>query len=63
MPLPELSPAGATTIPGYFRSASGETSYSLTPQVAKQLELPVERGVLIIRVDAGGQGWAAGRDP
>jgi S1-C subfamily serine protease len=36
---------------------------SLTPQIAYANDLPIERGVLVLRVDAGGPAEAAGLEP
>jgi S1-C subfamily serine protease len=42
------------------RASLGVVAVSVTPQVAYANELPMERGALVIRVEAGGAGEAAG---
>ncbi len=42
------------------RASLGIVAVSVTPQVAYANELPMERGALVVRVEAGGAGEAAG---
>ena len=45
------------------RRSLGVTAVSVTPQVAYVNDLPIERGALVVRVEAGGPGEAAGLQP
>jgi len=45
------------------RPALGLVGVSLTPQIAYANDLPIERGVLVLRVDADGPAEAAGLEP
>ncbi len=45
------------------RPSLGVSAVSLTPQLAFANDLPIERGVLVVRVEAGGAGDAAGLEP
>ncbi len=45
------------------RRTLGITAVSVTPQVAYVNDLPIERGALVVRVDAGGPGEVAGFKP
>jgi S1-C subfamily serine protease len=45
------------------RRSLGVTAVSVTPQVAYVNDLPIERGALVVRVDPGGPGEAAGLQP
>ncbi len=45
------------------RASLGVTAVSLTPQIAYTNDLPIERGALVLRVDEGGVGEAAGVEP
>jgi S1-C subfamily serine protease len=45
------------------RPSPGLVAISLTPQVAYVNDLPVERGALVIRVDAAGPAAMAGIEP
>jgi S1-C subfamily serine protease len=45
------------------RRSLGVTAVSVTPQVAYVNDLPIERGALVVRVDSGGPGEAAGLQP
>jgi S1-C subfamily serine protease len=45
------------------RRTLGITAVSVTPQVAYVNDLPIERGALVVRVEAGGPGEAAGFKP
>jgi S1-C subfamily serine protease len=45
------------------RRSLGVTAVSVTPQVAYVNDLPIERGALVVRVEAGGPGEAAGFQP
>ena len=45
------------------RPSLGLVAISLTPQVAYANDLPIERGALVIRVDAGGPAATAGIEP
>ncbi len=45
------------------RASLGVGAVSLTPQLAYANDLPIERGALVIRVEAGGAGEAVGLEP
>ncbi len=45
------------------RASLGVVAVSLTPQIAYTNDLPIERGALVLRVDEGGAGDAAGVEP
>ncbi len=45
------------------RPSLGIAAVSLTPQLAYANDLPIERGALVIRVEAGGPGDAGGLEP
>jgi serine protease Do len=45
------------------RASLGVVAVSLTPQLAYTNDLPIERGALVLRVDEGGAGDAAGVEP
>ncbi len=45
------------------RPSLGLVAVSLTPQIAYANDLPIERGVLVLRVDADGPAEAAGLEP
>jgi serine protease Do len=45
------------------RPSLGVEAVSLTPQVAYANDLPVQRGALVVRVEAGGPAEAAGVEP
>jgi serine protease Do len=45
------------------RPSLGLVAVSLTPQIAYANDLPIERGVLVVRVDAGGPAQTAGLEP
>ena len=45
------------------RASLRVVAVSLTPQIAYTNELPIERGALVLRVDEGGAGEAAGVEP
>jgi S1-C subfamily serine protease len=45
------------------RPSLGLVAISLTPQVAYANDLPIERGALVVRVDAGGPAVTTGIEP
>jgi len=45
------------------RPSLGLVAVSLTPQIAYANDLPIERGMLVLRVDAGGPAQTAGLEP
>ena len=46
-----------------MRASLGLTAVSVTPQLAWAIDLPIERGVLVLRVEAGGAAAVAGLEP